>query len=112
MGIILKDYLEKAMKNVDLSEATTGGKHRLPMVKLFIKNVDKKLNQVDNIVREIQRDAKMIDNKIGGSTLFDSSLTLIGQIIGLTTTLYNELDIAATEIEEAAAEEDAKIGKK
>jgi hypothetical protein len=74
--------------------------------RLYLKNTDKKLRKVDDVIREIQKDAKMIDNKLGGTNMFDTSHTLAGQIIGLTTSFYDALHEAIEEIEYAGYHEE------
>jgi len=61
------------------------------MARAFLKSADKKLNQVDNIMRELKKDSQLLNKMMKGESYISSDV-LIEQVIRLTTSIYDDYE--------------------
>jgi len=63
------------------------------MARAFLKHADKRLNQVDDMMRDLKKQSQILEKQLQlthSGAMFSSVDNMIGQVIGLTTSIYDE----------------------
>jgi len=76
------------------------------MARAFLKHADKKLNQVDDMMRDLKKQSQIFEKQTKlphSGAMFSHADVLIGQIIELTTSLYDDYEATIEDYEDYEA---------